>query len=193
MAMEQKPFKLRSQGEDGSTPSFKAMGAVDTPAKHYSTDFGSHRHPHKSGGLNAMEETPNKKMHDSPANAMEKTPNKKMHDAPTKKMHDAPTKDMHDAPTKDKHDAPIKDKHIDWSKAPALNTRERRDFYKKHNLKQDATTTKHYYVSSETGKKVPVGAHAEYNKYPEKSSQIDYEKSGAWGKHWFENLQSGGD
>ena len=177
MAMEQKPFKLRSQGEDGSNPSFKAMGAVDTPAKHYSTDFGSHRHPHKSGGLNAMEETPNKKMHD----------------APTKKMHDAPTKDMHDAPTKDKHDAPIKDKHIDWSKAPALNTRERRDFYKKHNLKQDATTTKHYYVSSETGKKVPVGAHAEYNKYPEKSSQIDYEKSGAWGKHWFENLQSGGD
>ena len=71
MAMEQKPFKLRSQGEDGSNPSFKAMGAVDTPAKHYSTDFGSHRHPHKSGGLNAMEETPNKKMHDSPANAME--------------------------------------------------------------------------------------------------------------------------
>ena len=94
MAMEQKPFKLRSQGEDGSNPSFKAMGAVDAPAKHYSTDMGSHDHPHKSG-LNAMEK--------SPATAMEKAPNKKMHDAPTKKMHEAPTKDMHDAPTKFGH------------------------------------------------------------------------------------------
>ena len=110
MAMEQKPFKLRSQGEDGSNPSFKAMGAVDAPAKHYSTDMGSHDHPHKSG-LNAMEKSPatamekapNKKMQDSPANAMEETPNKKMHDAPTKKMHEAPTKDMHDAPTKFGH------------------------------------------------------------------------------------------
>lgn len=74
MAMEQKPFKLRSQGEDGSNPSFKAMGAVDAPAKHYSTDMGSHDHPHS--GLNAMEKAPNKKMHDSPANAMEESPNK---------------------------------------------------------------------------------------------------------------------
>ena len=97
--MEQKPFKLRSQGEDGSNPSFKAMGAVDATAKHYSTDMGSHDHPHKSG-LNAMEKSPatamekapNKKMHDSPANAMEETPTKKMHEAPTKDMHDAPTK-----------------------------------------------------------------------------------------------------
>ena len=68
MAMEQKPFKLRSQNEDGSNPSFKAMGAVDAPAKHYSTDMGSHDHPH--GGA------PGKKMHDSPANAMEESPNK---------------------------------------------------------------------------------------------------------------------
>ena len=94
MAMEQKPFKLRSQGEDGSNPSFKAMGAVDAPAKHYSTDMGSHDHPHKSG-LNAMEK--------SHATAMQKAPNKKMHDAPTKKMHEAPTKDMQDAPTKFGH------------------------------------------------------------------------------------------
>tara|TARA_Y100001937_G_scaffold127456_1_gene199778 strand:- start:88 stop:762 length:675 start_codon:yes stop_codon:yes gene_type:complete len=111
MAMEQKPFKLRSQNEDGSNPSFKAMGAVDAPAKHYSISRGSHDHPHS--GLNAMEEdsmakamekdsmakamekAPNKKMHDSPANAMEETPNKKMHDAPTKDMHDAPTKFGH--------------------------------------------------------------------------------------------------
>tara|TARA_Y100000592_G_scaffold83984_1_gene134375 strand:- start:643 stop:1296 length:654 start_codon:yes stop_codon:yes gene_type:complete len=74
MAMEQKPFKLRSQNEDGSNPSFKAMGAVDAPTKHYSISRGSHDHPHS--GLNAMEETPNKKMHNSPANAMEESPNK---------------------------------------------------------------------------------------------------------------------
>ena len=31
-------------------------------------------------------------------------------------------------------------KKVDWSKAPKLNTKERGDFYKKNNLKMDATT-----------------------------------------------------
>ena len=85
--------------------------------------------------------------------------------------------------------SPLKqEKKVDWSKAPGVNTPERSEFYKKHKLKPDATTTEQYYVSAESGKKVSVGEHGQYGKHPTSSTQIDYDKSGKWGKHWHENL-----
>jgi hypothetical protein len=47
--------------------------------------------------------------------------------------------------------SPLKRKDVDWSKAPGLHTHARRRWYKKHNLKQDKTTTTEGWHSKKTG------------------------------------------
>ena len=86
--------------------------------------------------------------------------------------------------------SPLKQDKVDWGKAPALNTHDRKRWYDKNNLKQDETTKTEGYHSVKTGKWTNVGGDSG-NKYPNKSSQIDMTKTkpGSEGALWHMNLK----
>ena len=86
--------------------------------------------------------------------------------------------------------SPLKQDKVDWNKAPALHTHDRKRWYDKNKLAQEHTTTTEGYYSTKTGEWTDVGGKSG-NKYPNKSSQIDMTKTkpGSEAALWHDNLK----